>query len=1033
MKSLLIVLVQLLLFSAAASAQATKVVYTCSMHPEVQQSKPGDCPKCGMTLEKKTIKVAVKRPVPKKAVKARATKNISARKQSTNTKKQATLIKTNSGKDDDIREMVKEMKGSVQELKSSVAELKGIVQEMRGTGDGPDTASTEDHHEHQMDMDNPDTSKAVTKVVYTCSMHPEVQSDMAGKCPKCGMTLIRKTVTVHQPKKQTGTQPTQSRVVYTCVMHPEVQQDRPGNCPKCSMTLIQKSAPVPGPQGLNNTNRQSQMHRQALADEMIGSRVNLQTGKTVVYHLYVRDTTVNFTGKQKRAIAINGSIPAPTLTFTEGDTAEIHLHNQLNEETSLHWHGIILPNRFDGVPFLTTKPIHPGDVYVYKFKVVQNGTYWYHSHSALQEQIGMYGALILRKREETGTGNAPVTSIVNHGSMTVSSHSLPVASNTQNEMKHYNVVLSEWADENPMQTQRRLRTANDWFAIKKGSTQSYSEAIKEGHLKTKLLNEWKRMKAMDVSDDWYQKFLVNGKPETEEGQFKAGDKVSLHVVNAGASSYFWLTFGGGKITVTGNDGNEVMPVEVDRLIVAPAETFDLLVTIPESMSYEFRATSEDRTGASSLWLGTGMKMPAFKLPRLKYFEGMKMMNDMMNVDGTMKDMGMNMSLQKMDMNIVMYPEITGGVGDTAGSGNNNPEKGDGAMGTMDHSMHNMSMPAGGDIVTLNYDMLRSPVKTSLPEGRTRTLHFNLTGNMNRYVWTLDNKTVTEADRIMIERGENLRLILTNNSMMRHPMHLHGHDFRVLNSQGEYSPLKNVIDIMPMETDTIEFAANQDGNWFFHCHILFHMMAGMGRVFTYAYSPVNPDLPDAEEAYRKFRKHKDNNMKHLMARIGLESNGSDGEVMLSTNRYALVTEWRIGTKPHHGYESETMIGRYIGVNQWLFPYVGFDYHNNKMENEIGKNVFGQYSNQNNRRTFTVGVQYLTPGLFLADARIDGKGKLRFELSREDIPVTPRLRLGVMANTDKEYMAGFRYVLNKWLTASTHYDSDMGFGAGVTITY
>ncbi|RYY45454.1 MAG: copper oxidase [Chitinophagaceae bacterium] len=882
-------------------------------------------------------------------------------------------------------------------------------------------------------MDNADTSNTVTKVMYTCPMHPEVQSDKPGKCPKCGMTLIKKTVQVKSPKQQTNTQQPQSKVVYTCVMHPEVQQDKPGNCPKCGMTLIKKTVQVSQPQGSNNGNKQPQNNPQAIADEMVGSKVNLQLGKTVVYHLYVRDTMVNFTGKERRAIAINGSIPAPTLTFTEGDTAEIHLHNQLKEETSLHWHGIILPNRFDGVPFLTTKPIHPGDTYVYKFKVVQNGTYWYHSHSGLQEQIGMYGALILKKRDDTEMNHTASTNTMNHSNMDMSNHSMPMASNNNTALKHYNVVLSEWADENPMQTQRRLRTANDWFAIKKGSTQSYSEAIKEGHLKTKLVNEWKRMKAMDVSDDWYQKFLVNGKPETEEQQFNAGDKVRLHVVNAGASSYFWLTYGGGKITVVGNDGNEVMPVEVDRLIIAPAETYDVEVTIPENMSYEFRSTSEDRTGASSLWLGTGMKMPAFKLPRLKYFEGMKMMNDMMNVDGTMKDMGMNMSLQKMDMNMVMYPEITGGVGDTAGSGNNNPEKQKMDMSNMDHSMHGMSMPVGGDIVTLNYDMLRSPIKTSLPEGRTRTLHFNLTGNMNRYVWTLDNKTVTETDRIMIEKGENLRLILTNNSMMRHPMHLHGHDFRVLNSQGEYSPLKNVIDIMPMETDTIEFAANQDGNWFFHCHILFHMMAGMGRVFTYANSPVNPDLPNAEEAYRKFKKHPDQNMKHLMARIGLESNGSDGEAMLSSNRYALVTEWRLGSKPHHGYESETMLGRYIGVNQWLFPYVGFDFHHNEVMNESEKNLFGQYSNQNNRKTFTVGVQYMTPGLFIADARVDGKGKFRFELSREDIPLTPRLRLGVMWNTDKEYMAGFRYVLSKWLMASTHYDSDMGFGAGLTITY
>ena len=914
-------------------------------------------------------------------------------------------------------------------------------------------------------------ASAQTKAYYTCVMHPEIKQDKPGKCPKCGMTLVKKTVKVttaktvpkkeeEKPKpKQTETvkpeqekpnpQQQQTKTVYTCVMHPEVQQDKPGKCPKCGMTLVKKTVKVNPPKDTATVKEPMQMDEDstmtedndeqvekdnAIADEFIGSKVNMQAGKTVVYHLYVSDTTVNFTGKNKRAIAINGSIPAPTLVFTEGDTAEIYLHNNLkSEETSLHWHGVILPNRFDGVPYLTTARIGPGETHLYKFRVVQNGTYWYHSHSALQEQIGMYGALIFKKREEP--------------QMTTTT----TASNNPLFNAHYNVVLSEWADENPTQTQRRLRTGNDWFSIRKGSTQSYSEAIKQGYFKTKLTNEWKRMKAMDVSDDFYEKFLLNGKPETTEQQFKAGDKVALHVVNAGASSYFWLGYGGGKITVIGNDGNDLEPVEVDRLIIAPAETYDLVVTIPENMSYEFRATSEDRTGASSLWLGTGMKMPAPKLPRLKYFEGMKMMNDMMNTNGTMKDMGMSMSLQQMDMNMVMYPEITGDTetGDSSQMNNmqhqqsNEPKKdtmqGMNMNNMQQHNMSNMAgmdMPTGGDIVTLNYAMMRSPVSTALPDGPMKVLHFNLTGNMNRYVWTLDNKTVNEADKILIKKGENVRIILTNNSMMRHPMHLHGHDFRVVNGQGDNAPLKNVLDIMPMETDTIEFAANQEGNWFFHCHILFHMMAGMGRVFTYENSPVNPELPDAKAAYKMFKK--ENNMYHLMARIGLESNGSDGEAMLSTNRYALQGLWHLGTKPEHGYEGEVALGRYLGVNQWLFPYVGFDYHYKKehgMNHDDGeeKNLFGQISNKNNRKTFTAGIQYTTPWLMLADARIDGNGKLRFQLSREDIPITPRLRFALMGNTDKEYMAGFRYIVSKWFAVSTHYDSDMGLGAGITITY
>ena len=836
------------------------------------------------------------------------------------------------------------------------------------------------------------------------------------------------------------------KVIYTCVMHPQVQKDKPGNCPICGMVLVKKTLKVAESKSNpknnvsekidttgRNEGKDTLMKMDAMKEDSLESRMDdaekdisvhpagkiiVTAGNTVRYHLYVKDTLVSFTGKSKRAIAINGLIPGPELIFTEGDTAEIYLHNLLNEETSLHWHGTILPNQADGVPFLTTKKIGPGQTHLYKFPIVQNGTYWYHSHSALQEQSGMYGALLFKTREESQMEQT----IMHHSSMSM---------NNKLFNKEYTVVLSEWTDDKPTQVQRRLRTVNDWFAIKKGSVQSYAEAIKEKHFKTKITNEWKRMKAMDVSDVYYNRFLTNGKPEIIASEFEAGDKVKLNVVNAGASSYFWLGFAGGKITVVGNDGNDMVPVEVDRLIIAPAETYDVVITIPENMSYEFRATSEDRTGYSSLWVGAGHKMPAPTLPRLKYFEGMKMMNDMMNMDGTMDDMGMQMKNQTMDMNSVMYPELTG---------NNNETD----TVKMDHSAHNMNdiqgmnMSASTDIVTLSYDMLRSPVKTILPEGPKKTLNFTLTGNMNRYVWTLDNKTVKEADRILINKGEVLRLVIRNNSMMRHPMHLHGHDFRVVNNQQEYSPLKNVIDIMPMETDTIEFAANQSGNWFFHCHILFHMMAGMGRVFTYNNSPVNTELPDADKAYQMFRKHKDQNMYHLMVRAGIESNGSDGEAMISTNRSALKEMWHLGYHDMHGYESETILGRYLGVNQWWFPYIGFDYHYKKEEGDITKssdykNMFGQVSNKNDRQTFVVGIEYTLPWLVVADARIDGDGKLRFQLSREDVPITKRLRFNIMGNTDKEYTVGFRYIVSKWFALSTHYDSDMGYGAGVTITY
>lgn len=854
----------------------------------------------------------------------------------------------------------------------------------------------------KMPMDKKENKKPAEKVIYTCVMHPQVKKDKPGNCPICGMKLI--------PKR-----------IKTPISNPVPEKDQEMEMKKDTMPAKKemKDMDMKMDTAMKMENKEEEKNL-----EIEKPTVFLQKGKTVRYDLYITDTIVNFTGKSRHAYAINGTIPAPTLVFTEGDTAEIYLHNMLrSEETSLHWHGIILPNQFDGVPYLTTARIGPGETHLYKFAVVQNGTYWYHSHSKLQEQAGMYGALVFKKRE-----------MQQMEKKNMSGSSMQMLNSSFNA--EYTMVLSEWTDEKPHEVQRRLRSANDWYAIKKGSVQSYAEAITAGHFKTKVTNEWKRMKAMDLSDVYYDRFLTNGKVENTAPEFKAGDKVKLRIVNGGASSYFWLQYGGGKITIVANDGNDVEPVEVDRLIIGVAETYDVIVTIPENMSYEFRATPEDRTNSTSLWLGSGMKMPSTVLPRLKYFEGMKMMNDMMKMNGNMNDMGMKMSNQTMDMNTVMYPEITGDASnndtmqmENSKQMNMNEQKKDSMPGMKMDNMNGMDMN-NSEIVTLNYGMLRSTVKTTLPDVNYKELHFILTGNMNRYVWSINNKTVNEWDKILIEKGQNVRIILFNNSMMRHPMHLHGHDFRVLNGQGEYAPLKNVVDILPMETDTLEFAANQAGSWFFHCHILYHMMAGMGNVFRYANSGLNPELPDSTKAYKQFKM--DNHMIHPMAKIGLESNGSDGEIMLNGNRYALQGMWHLGTADHHGYEAELNFGRYIGKMQWWFPYIGFDYHYRKAM-RMEKTVLGQVSNKNNRKTFVAGVQYTVPLLAIADARIDGDGKFRFQLSREDVPVTRRLRFSFMANTDKEYMAGFRYIINKLFSLSTHYDSDMGLGAGITLTY
>lgn len=929
MKKIIIFLV--LLFSVFTFAQTTKTYYTCPMHPEVVSSKPGDCPKCKMTLVKKTVAIKPK---------------VTAKPQEKPVQK--TEVRT------------KPTETKVNKAKPETRKVK-IVK----------------------DTEKPKPAKPVQTARAPIASQPKVH--------------------------------TQSHSAYTCPMHPEVISDKPGKCPKCGMELVEKE------------DHQYTVAVEPQKEEKSVLRRNSENGKvtfggkTVRYDLYVKDTIVNFTGKNRRALAINGKLQAPTLYFTEGDTAEIYLHNMLKENTGLHWHGVILPNEHDGVPYLTTKPVKPGETHLYKFRVSQNGTYWYHSHEALQEQIGMNGILVFRKREGEPAPqyNAEIP-----------------------------VLLGDWSDEDPMQIARRLHMANtDWYAIKKNAVQSYWEAIKSGNFGTKALNEWKRMEAMDVSDVYYDKFLINGLPSSDYSSLKAGDKVRLRVANGGSSTYFWLNYGGGKIKVVGNDGNDVVPVEVDRLIIGVSETYDIEVTVPENKSFEFRATSEDRIGHASLWLGSGDKVEAPDLPRLMLFEGMKMMNGMMEMSGNMKPMNMTMGNQMMDMNEVMYPEIPESQRKMTAKhmnemmGVKTKEK---EQKEEDHSQHSgMNMKEEKTIKRLSYNLLKSPEKTILPTDSIREMKFTLEGNMNHYLWTLDNKTVTETDKILVKKGEVLRIKLYNNSMMRHPMHLHGHDFRLINAKGEYSPLKNVVDIMPMETVTIEFAANQDGDWFFHCHILYHMMAGMGRIFSYENSKPNPQLPNRKLAWKNFLK--DNRMISSMAMLDVASNKMHAETMTMFGpRWANLNEFHSNWNFDH-FEGNVKVGRFLGKFQWALPYAGFRFQKNheimerQMAEDMGmdfhgkKSWFGQQKASKTKASFIVGMQYVLPMLITADASVDQNGKVLLELSREDIPISRRIRGNFSVNSDGEFTTGVRYILQKWLSVSGNYDNETGWGAGITLTY
>ncbi|KMQ65057.1 multicopper oxidase [Chryseobacterium angstadtii] len=862
------------------------------------------------------------------------------------------------------------------------------------------------------------TFAQTTKTFYTCPMHSEVVSSKPGDCPKCNMTLVKKTVAVTPDMAE------QSQKLKTEQKSAEIK-----NSTNKVKAQTEKTSKPQSEENHQHFTTETQKKDQPVFKRNSENGKVTFGGKTVRYDLYVKDTIVNFTGKSRRAIAINGKLQAPTLYFTEGDTAEIHLHNMLKENTGLHWHGVILPNEQDGVPYLTTKPVTPGETHVYKFRVSQNGTYWYHSHEALQEQIGMNGILVFNKREGE-----------------------PQPSYT----KEIPVLLGDWSDEDPMEIARRLHMANtDWYAIKKNAVQSYWEAIKSGNFGTKALNEWKRMEAMDVSDVYYDKFLINGLPSSDYSNLKAGDKVRLRVANGGSSTYFWLNYGGGKIKVVGNDGNDVVPVEVDRLIIGVSETYDIEVTIPENKSFEFRSTSEDRVGHASLWLGSGEKVEAPNLPRLLLFEGMKMMNGMMEMSGNMKPMNMKMGNQVMDMNEVMYPELPESqrkmtmkhMNEMMGiktKEEDHSKVASRASATTNHDNHSgMDMKEEKTIKRLSYNLLKSPEKTILPDDNVRELKFTLEGNMNQYLWTLDNKTVTETDKILVKKGEILRITMYNNSMMRHPMHLHGHDFRLINSKGEYSPLKNVVDIMPMETNTIEFAANQDGDWFFHCHILYHMMAGMGRIFSYEDSKPNPQLPNRKLAWKNFLK--DNKMISSMGMLDVASNKIHGESMTMFGpRWANLNEFHSNWNFDH-FEGNVKVGRFLGKFQWALPYAGFRVQKNHeiMERQMAENAgmkfrgkktwFGQEKASRSQYTAIVGVQYLLPMLVTADASVDHNGKVLLELSREDIPISRRVRANFSINSDGEFSTGLRYILQKWLSVSGNYDVETGWGAGLTLTY
>lgn len=696
-------------------------------------------------------------------------------------------------------------------------------------------------------------------------------------------------------------------------------------------------------------------------------------GKKVVYDLYVNDTMVNFTGKHRMAIAINGGIPAPTLTFTEGDTAVIHIHNLMKMETSIHWHGLLFNNDQDGVPYLNNPPIKASSVYTFMFPLIQSGTYWYHSHTMLQEQSGLYGSIVIHPAKE------------------------------KVKLKEYVLLLSDWTDQKPMQVLRNLKKGSEWSAIKKGAVQSYGEAIAAGYLKDKLKQEWQRMTPMDVSDVYYDKFLMNGKETNYFKDVKPGEVIRLRVINGSASSYFNLQYAGGNLRIVSSDAINVQPLDVNKLEIAIAETYDLLITVPENGSAELRATSWDVMGYSSAFFGNGTEIKAPEIPKLNYFKMMREMNSMnmgsMNSKNSDKTKGMEMGNMNMP------------VKDTVKKNN-----------ALMEDMAGMDMGGDMPLGTFSYNQLKALNPTTLDTTNPwREVHLTLTGNMLRYTWSFDNKTLSEADLIKIKKGENVRFILHNNTMMRHPMHLHGHFFRFLNGQGEYSPMKHTFDIKPMETITIEFEATEEKDWFFHCHILYHMMSGMMRIVSYEGSKQNEY---AKTGYKKLKK--EDKKYFTWADLSLHSQGAWLSGNISNNKNALEFEGRATWTGN--YETETHFLRYIGKKQFFAVYIGSDFRKNK-----NLSLADKFDSKDNRQVFDVGFYYLLPMLVRSEWRIDQFGKLRLQLERRDLPLSNNVFMDLRVNTDKEYTLGLRYMVSKYASISTNYDSDYKWGIGLMFHY
>ncbi|OAI07002.1 MULTISPECIES: copper resistance system multicopper oxidase [Methylomonas] len=521
------------------------------------------------------------------------------------------------------------------------------------------------------------------------------------------------------------------------------------------------------------------------------------------FNLTIAETPVNFTGAQRVATTVNGSIPAPTLRWREGDTVTLRVTNRLAEETSIHWHGILPPYQMDGVPGMSFKGIAPGETFIYRFKVQQSGTYWYHSHSGMQEQTGLYGAIIVD----------------------------PAGADPIRADRDYVVQLSDWTDEDPMRVFDKLKNQGDYYNFNQPTVVDFSRdvanegmvsAIQKRHMWNMM-----RMNYTDLSDisAYTYTYLMNGTTPAGNwtGLFRPGEKVRLRFINSGSMTFFDVRIPGLKMTVVQADAQNVEPVTVDEFRIGPAETYDVIVT-PEEEAYTLFAQSMDRTGYARGTLATRAGMtaavPSPDKPQPLTMEDM--MGDMgggdmagMNHGG----MAMDHSAHAMGGGQVRVRHARTEYGPSVDMRVDTPRTNldDPGIGLRDNGRRVLTY---ADLHTIG-----GPLDTRKP---VREIELHITGNMERYSWSLDGLEFGESTPIHFRYGERLRVIFVNDTMMTHPMHLHGMWSELESPDGRFQVRKHTIIVQPAQRVTFLATPDGLGRWAWHCHLFLHMHAGMMR-------------------------------------------------------------------------------------------------------------------------------------------------------------------------------------------------------------